>query len=788
MKLILSILIVFSSLIQAQDQNFTQSIKGTITDAETQTTLPGANIIVTDIDPLMGATSDLDGNFIIENVPIGRRNIKISFIGYEDVYYNELVLITGSELVINVKLTEAVNTLNEVTITAEDVLGEPINSMVTNSAQRITIESTSRVAAGINDPARTVQSFAGVASFDDENNEIVVRGNTPRGMLWRMEGIEIPNPNHFSDGEGASGGGVSALSTQVLDNSDFYTGAFAAEYGNAISSVFDLKLRTGNDTKREYTLQVGVMGVQAAMEGPFSKKSKATYLFNYRYSTTSLLNNLGFNIGDSDVYPEWQDLSLNINIPTKKAGRFNVWGLGGISKSANLAEQDTANWEYRSDAYSDSEKQVLGIIGVSNNYLLANNKTYFKTTIAYSYTNNIYLEDSINYDNQITNIENDDYIYSTITGSFLANHKFNSQHSFRTGIIYANQGFDLHGQQLNYDDGETEVRVNQSGDINRLQSYFQWKYRITPFIDLNTGIHATYLTINNDYAVEPRIGLSWKVNPKNRLSFGLGLHSRAEPASTYMAEQELDNGLSVQPNTDLKMTRALHAVAGYSWNFAQNFNFRAEVYYQYLYKVPVQVNDTTGTISALNFSNGYTTEKLDNEGTGTNYGLELTLEKSFSRNYYIMATISLFQSFYTMPGFEERNSRFNSNYIYNIIGGKEFKVGKGKQNIISANLRMIWRGGYRTIPVDLNASISAGEEVRDYDQAFETHAPDYFRLDLGVSYRKNKPTWSWILSLNIQNLTDNANVWDEYYDSERETMQQVYMVGLIPILNYKVEF
>ena len=326
------VMIFISAAISAQ--KYTQTIRGTITDADTYVTLPGANIIIINTDPIQGATTDIDGNYKIENVPVGRHNIKVSYIGYEDVYFNEIELITGSELVLNVELTEDITTLNELVVTAKDVMGEPINSMVTISGQRMTIESTARVAAGINDPARTVQSFAGVATEDDENNELVVRGNSPRGMLWRMEGVEIPNPNHFSNGEGGSGGGVSALSTQVLDNSDFYTGAFAAEYGNALSSVFDLRLRNGNNQKREYSFQMGVMGIQASAEGPFSKKSEASYLINYRYATTSLLNQMGFSIGDEDIYPEWQDLSFNINVPTKKFGKFNLWGLGGKSSSA----------------------------------------------------------------------------------------------------------------------------------------------------------------------------------------------------------------------------------------------------------------------------------------------------------------------------------------------------------------------------------------------------------------------------------------------------------------------
>lgn len=772
-------------------QEYTQTLRGNITDVDTQVTLPGANIVITDTDPLMGGTTDMNGNYWIENVPVGRHNIKVSYVGYEDVFFSEIKLISGSELVLNIQLTEDVATLNEVVIKAKDELGEPINSMVTLSAQRITIESTSRVAAGINDPARTVQSFAGVSSADDENNELVVRGNSPRGMLWRMEGVEIPNPNHFAEGEGSSGGGVSALSTQVLDNSDFYTGAFAAEYGNAISSIFDLRLRTGNDQKHQFALQLGVMGIQASAEGPFSKKKDAggaSYLFNYRYATTSLLNKMGFSIGDADIYPEWQDLSYNINIPTKKMGRFNIWGLGGISGSAGEVPHDTAQWQYRSDHFSYEEKQVLGIVGVTNNYLFKNNKTYLKTVLSYSHTNYEQVEDSLNYDFEKTPLLNENYIYNTITASTMVNHKFNAKQFLRAGVIYTNQQFKLNVDQLNWDDGNYETDLNQEGRTARMQGYIQWKYRINKKLDMNTGIHSMFLAINNDVSVEPRLGFTYKLNSKNRFSLAFGLHSKAEQTSIYTAQTLLENGEYIQPNKDLKMTRAFHSVAGYGFSFGDNFNFRTEIYYQYLYSVPIKVGDTTGTVSSLNFAGGFTNEAFNNKGTGQNYGLELTLDKSFSRQYYLLFTTSLFQSKYTMPGFEERSTRYNSNYLVNALGGKEFRVGKNKQNIISANLRGMLRGGYRTIPVDLDASIAAGEDVRDYDRAFETKTPDYFRIDLGVSYRKNNPKWSWIVSLDVQNVTNRSNVWGEYYNAEIEAVEPIYMTGTIPVLNFKVEF
>ncbi len=786
-NIIVSIVLIISS-ITSFSQEYTQTLRGQITDIDTYVTLPGANIIILGTNPIMGGTSDLDGNFRIENVPVGRHNIKVTYIGYEDVYFNEIELITGNELILNVQMMEDISTLNEVIISAKDEMGEPINSMVTLSAQRITIESTSRIAAGINDPARTVQSFAGVSSVDDENNELVVRGNSPRGMLWRMEGVEIPNPNHFSNGEGGSGGGVSALSTQVLDNSDFYTGAFASEYGNALSGVFDLRLRNGNNEKHQFALQLGVMGIQASAEGPISENTGASYLFNYRYATTSLLNQVGFTIGDEDIYPEWQDLSFNVNIPTKNLGRFNVWGLGGISGSAGVVPSDTSQWIYRSDHFSYSENQVLGIVGISNNYIFKNNNTYLKTVASYSHTDNGQIEDSLDYNFNKTKIIDESYIYNTFTASALINHKFNSKHFLRTGLIYTNQQFKLKALKYNWDEEVLNTDLDQDGRTSRMQGYLQWKYRITEKLDMNTGMHVMYLNVNKDYSVEPRLGLVYKHSQKHRFSFAVGLHSKVEPISIYLAQQTKDDGTIVYPNSNLNMTRAAHIVGGYTWNFAPNFSMIAELYYQYLYEVPVKVGDTTGTVTSLNFASGTTNEKFNNDGTGVNYGLELTLDKSFSRQYYMLFTTSLFQSKYTMPGFEDRNTRYNGNYIVNALGGKEFKVGKKNQNIISLNIRGMLRGGYRTIPINLEASITEGKDVRDYTRAFETKTPDYFRIDIGASYRKNNPKWSWILSLDIQNVTSRSNVWGEYYDAERESIEQIYMVGLIPVLNFKVEF
>lgn len=526
------LLLIVSKLIFCQD--LTQTVKGKVIDEDSKTPLIGVNIILKNSDPIVGVTTDIDGNFKIRNVPIGRQSFIVSYIGYENVFINEVLVETGKELVLNISMPESIEELDAVVVIAKDNKTVPLNKMATVSATQITVESTSRIAAGINDPARTIQSTAGIAASSDKGNDLVIRGNSPRGVLWRMEGVEIPNPNHFSN-EGSSGGGVSALSTQVLSNSDFFTGAFPAEYGNALSGVFDLKLRNGNYDNREYTAQIRVMGVQFAAEGPFIKGKKASYLFNYRYSTFELLDDLaGINLGGT--VPSWQDLSFKVHLPSSNAGNFSVWGLGGLSSSQELADSDTSNWESSDDALQESVQHILGVTGLSHNYWFYNSKTYIKTTIAQSYSANDLFEDTISYSFESFAISDVFFSYKTVTANSFINHKFNARHTIRIGATYKFQQFELSMNDYNYDTQEHIQIIDNLGSTDNYESYIQWKYKITSRVEANTGVHASLYNLNNQKTLEPRLGVKWKQNDKNTFTCGFGLHSRLESISIYLSE------------------------------------------------------------------------------------------------------------------------------------------------------------------------------------------------------------------------------------------------------------
>jgi hypothetical protein len=630
-------------------------------------------------------------------------------------------------------------------------------------------------------------SFAGVNTSNDASNEIIVRGNSARGMLWRVEGIEIPSPNHFSNGEGGSGGGISILSSQVLGSSDFFTGAFPAEYGNALSGVFDIRFRKGNFQKREYAVQVGILGLQTSLEGPFKKGYNGSYLINYRYSTLIFLNAIGLPIVDNALVPQFQDLSYNFYFPTKKAGNFSLWGLGGISSAGELAVKDSTLWERRSDRFQDNNFQMIGATGLTHTFPFKNQKTYLKTVFAISGDEVRYRLDSLNqfYIPQIA--YKDKFRYGTHRTNILLNHKFNSKHVLRTGLIYSQYNYNIFSSGLSLENGDFGTFVDEKGQTALIQSYVQWKWRITEKMDWLTGAHYSRLLLNGNQSLEPRAGWQWRFKSGQSLNAGMGIHSRMEPISVYLSRVYDSGGSFQQPNRNLKLTKAVHFVGGHDWSFGKQTRLKTELYFQHLYDVPV---DTTfgQEESMLNFSAGLIRNIFLNNGYGRNYGLEATLEKFFSENYFFLLTGSLFQSQFSVDGETWRNSRFNGNYMLNALGGYEWRFGVSKNNSFSANVRCIWRGGTRYTPINEQASLAVGRDVLVSDAVFAQKVPDYFRIDFSSSIRFNYTKWAFSIALEIQNVTNRANVNRYFFDPYSQEVRTAYMFGIMPVFNFKFEF
>ncbi|MFC2096621.1 carboxypeptidase-like regulatory domain-containing protein, partial [Bacteroidota bacterium] len=292
-KTIITLLLLIASLLSfANNSMQTQTIRGQVIDQDSKSPLIGANIIILNSEPVKGTSSNVDGYFRIDQVHVGRVDLKVTCMGYEAKTIPNLLIGSGKEIVLEIELIESLIQLEDVIITANGHKAEALNEMAVVSAKAFSVEETKRYAGSFNDPARMVSGYAGVTGDATGNNDIVVRGNSPKGILWKLDGIDIPNPNHFAD-EGSTGGPINALNSAMLNNSDFFSGAFAPEYGNAYSGVFDMKLRNGNNEKREYSASIGVIGMEATLEGPFSKNYNGSYLINYRYSSLDILDQAG---------------------------------------------------------------------------------------------------------------------------------------------------------------------------------------------------------------------------------------------------------------------------------------------------------------------------------------------------------------------------------------------------------------------------------------------------------------------------------------------------------------
>ena len=750
------------------------SIRGIILDADTRVPLIGVSIVIAGSDPLIGTVSDAVGAFHFYTLPVGRYDLEVYYLGYESKTVNNILLTSGKEEVVRVELTESLIELDEVTVRASQHKGEPLNPLATVSARSFTMEETKRYAGSFHDPARMAASYAGVSADPGGGNEIVIRGNSPRGLQWRLEGVEIPNPNHFSE-EGATGGPISILNSTTLDNSDFLTGAFPAEYGNALSGVFDLNLRKGNNEEREYKLQVGLIGFEGAAEGPIIKGADASFLVNYRYSTLAMFNAVGIKIV-GDAVPEFQDLTFQLNFPTKKAGTFSVFGLGGSSK----VHEEYGSWK-------NDFGTAMSVVGVKYLHII-NDKTYINTTLAATVSRNMWWHkrqlDSDAY--ELTNREN--FLYNNYLGNVTLNHKFNAKHYLKAGFKYTHTIFDLYTDYYDEDKGTMIREVDQDGKTSYWQAFANWRYRVTGDLSFNAGLHYLHFNLNGKQSVEPRAGLKWQFLPGHSLSVGAGIHSRLETLTNYLAERELEDGSLIRPNKHLEISKAKHYVIGYQNNSFPNFMIKGELYYQDLYDVPIE-DDPNSSFSSLNYAYGITTMDLSNGGTGSNYGAELTLEKFFSRRYYFLVTTSLYESKYRAGDAIERDTRYNGNYVFNVLGGKEFTLGKGHYPwILSTSGRVIWAGGQRHTPIDLEASREKGYTVRKDELAWSEQYEDFIRIDFKASFIKNRKKSTHTIELDIQNVTNRLNIMGDYYDPDEDIIDTWTQMGIIPTINYRIEF
>lgn len=785
--------ILFSSIFFSNlyAQVLTQTVRGKVIDTDSKSPLFGANIILLNSDTLIGSTTDVDGKFRLEKIPVGRRSIKITSIGYEDAVMNNIVVSSAKEVVLTIELREKVYSSEAIEIVVEADKTKANNDLVTVSARNFQAEEANRYAGSRGDPSRMASNYAGVVSGNDARNDIIVRGNSPLGVLWRLENVDIPNPNHFS-AQGATGGPMSMLNNNLLGNSDFLTGAFPAEYGNKTAAVFDLKLRNGNNEKTEFTGQIGINGVELGVEGPISKEQGSSYLANYRYSTLDVFTKLGINFGVS-ASPEYQDVSYKVNIPTKKAGVFAVWGIGGISTISLLdSKRKKEDWSLTGQGEDLVYKTNMGATGVSNTHFY-NNKISGKLSLSASTSNFFVTIDTISTVNssKFRTAEN-----KSTEAYFIANYtvtaKANARNLFKSGITYktvyynaqASEYYAIYGKHIKV------LNVNSS-TAGLLQAFGHWQFRATENLTLNSGIYYQNFFLNNTWALEPRLGIRYQLTNKQNINIGYGMHSQMQPTIYYFYDSYNPiTGQYNKSNQHLDLTKSQHFIINYDYNFAKNYRLKFEAYYQYLYNSPVQQNlSSFSMINAGNALEGIPlVDSLVNKGTGQNKGIEFTIEKFFSKHFYFLTTTSLYKSTYIGSDGIEHSTSYDGNYVFNALLGYELEMGKNNNHTLALDLKFTHAGGNRYTPIDLAKSQLLGKEMYIDSEAFTKKLRDYERFDIKLSYKLNRKKTSHTLFVCVENIFGRQNILRQTYNHDSKSIITDYQFGRFPYGGYRIEF
>ncbi len=767
----------------------TQSIKGRIADKNTLQPLPGANVYILLGDTLpYGSTTDLDGNYKIENVPVGRHFVYCSYIGYEGWKSGYIELTSAKELVLNIQLTESAILADEIIIIGSKSGSEPLNEYVSLSARSFNVEETQRFAGSINDPGRMALSLPGVQfSQQDNENTIVVRGNSPLGVLWRLEGADIVNPNHFPD-KSSSGGGISALSIYVLGQSDFMAGTMPNQFSNALAGAMDLNFRKGNSEEREYRIQAGMIGLEFATEGPFSQKNKtSSYLVNYRYSTLGILNSMGVRVVSPNVSNVFQDLSFNLYFPSGKKDIINVYGLGGLSNEKRDPVEDANEWEYYRDKKQYDYDTRLGVVGLSFTHLTGAN-SYLRLTVSASANTITWDEDTVDAQGVPGQIKKEHFNNGKYVLAASYNGKFSSKVNYQGGLNISNLAYDVFSNRY---DGFTRVYrtiVKGNGTTWYSLAYFQTNYRITKSTALKGGITLVNYSFNHQWNFEPRLEVSQNFGQRNKITFAYANTSQVVPfTSSFTTSTDVFSGqITGFPNLDLPLMKSHYLNSGLALGFTDYLVLKIEPYYQFLYNVPSSLVPQR-SFWLLNAGDEFEPDPLEAKGEGRNFGVDVSLEKYFANQLFFILNTSFFKSDFRIdkesPAYP---TRYASDIVFSFTTGKEWQFQNG--NAFEAGLKLLYSNGLRYTPIDEARSEIFRRTIEIQDQAFANQTTFYFRMDLRISYRKNLPTRSWKLSLDIQNATNRVNQERPEYDFLRHEVVFDPQSSIIPVISYTLDF
>lgn len=650
--------------------------------------------------------------------------------------------------------------LNRVTLTS--ARGNPVNTMLISGSHRLHMEEANRFAGGFDDPGRLATAFAGVQG-QTSNNGIVVRGNGPDYLQWRLEGVEIPNPNHFADIVSFGAGGLTALSSQMLDGFDFITGGIPAEYGNVLSGVMDLRIRQGNSSQHKTTLQAGIIGLDAAHEGPL-KKPGSSFLANYRYSTLSLLDPI---LPENARGTRFQNLSWKLFFPTKK-GAIWFWGLAGQDRSGKYAVKDSSQWDQTNDPVEYRNLHYFGATGVSMRHQFSSKLSVYHQA---AFSGRRIDTRTRLWNGQFNPLDSTSTRHSRPVLQQQWNFQPGTRHLLRWGWGLEWPGFSLTSLQKKMAPYSTLLA----------RAYFQWRWNLRANWTIMSGIGSMWLKNHSHPTFEPRLALVYQ-QKKSKFNVSYTLSNRMERLAVYRHESLP----GIFPNKKFGFTQSQQVSGGWVWKWRSNWELRTEIYHSFLTSIPVRPNSGFSLFNLEDPSD--LPDSLADFGKARTKGIELSVEKSLSYQLFGIASLSLFNSTYLGGDSIWRNSRFNRGYIFNLLAGKRWYPAKWNGASLEFSIRYTFQGGQRYTAPDTALSIQFHRYIPLENAYYNLQSPAVHYLHATLSYRRIKghTQRSWVLS--TLNLLGVKEIHQIVYDPQKQSFYFSYLQLIIPNLAWKITF
>ncbi len=763
----------------------TQNVRGVVKDNLSGQPLENVTVIIFNESIEHGTSTNQAGEFLFKELPLDYYTIYFSYVGYESIIQHRVRLVSSREYYTVVEMNISSELIEGATIVSTVRKDRPNNPRAMVSSRSFSLEETNQYAGSYGDPARMAINYAGVLPARDNRNDIIIRGNTSYGLLWKLDGIEIPNPNHFG-ATGSTGGPITIINNNLLNNSDFFTAAFPAEYSNATAGVFDLKMNPGNPDNHNKWAQLGWNGLEIGSEGPLYEAKNITYASAYRYSFVDILSRIGFDLPDAVKY---QDLSLKVNVPNTSLGNFSLTAMGGSSNIGILnSKLDPKDWLFADRSGEDVDNTYsMGVLGLTHSTLI-NSNSLLTTTLSITGSSVENKIDTFTVESPAPfrwgHEKSDEY---RLAVSASVKHRFSPK-------LDASMGFHADKFIVNFTDKQYvhnsySVIINsgnQELDLYRL--YADATYRLRNNFRTYIGINTQYFAFSHETLFEPRLGIQWDLSEKHMLSFGSGLHSQMQPRMIYFVISNANINHQKLTNINLKHTKSYHNVLGYDFLISRNLRLKTEVYYQYIFDAPVSL--AKPAYSVLNHGAEFYVDRPDsliNNGTGRNYGIDVTLERFWSNNFFCLITGSLFESNYTGQDGIKRNTAFNGKFAVNLLAGYEIHLSQINRSM-TFGINLTYAGGRPYVPYDIEASMKKKEVILAWNQAYEVQRDDYKRASLRIGMRQNIRNANIETAIDLQFRSDYTNIYYDRLDIETGEIIKTYSMGFYPMANVRIEF